>query len=144
MIERIEREVLAAVKCTNQYKRIQQVPGIGVILGMTIALEAGDFKRFSSAGDFASYCRCVKSECISNGKKKGKNNAKNGNRYLAWAFVEAATCAARSYPKIHAWYERKKMKTMAVKAKKALACKLSKVVWHVMNGGTYNEKLLFG
>ena len=32
----------------------------------------------------------------SNGKKKGEGNAKNGNKYLAWAFVEAAdfTCPA--------------------------------------------------
>lgn len=144
LAKNMEKEVLSLMKSTSQFHRVQQVPGIGMILGMTIALEAGDFGRFPSSGDFASYCRCVKSECISNGKKKGKNNTKNGNRYLAWAFIEAATCAARAYPNIHAWYERKKHRSMPVKAKKALACKLSKAVWHVMNGEEYNEKMLFG
>jgi len=46
------------------------MPGIGLILGLTIALETGDFHRFASAGDYASYCRMVKSERISNGKKE--------------------------------------------------------------------------
>lgn len=123
LAKKIEKQVLAFARPTEQYKRAQQVPGIGVALGMLVALESGDFKRFKSAGDYASYCRAVKSECSSNGKKKGKNNAKNGNRYLAWAFVEAATFAARFNPRVHDWYERKKRKSGVPKAKKALACK---------------------
>jgi transposase len=39
-------------------------------------------------GNDASYCRCVDSQRISNGKKKGQGNTKNGNKYLAWAYVE--------------------------------------------------------
>ena len=30
------------------------------------------------------------------------------------------------------------------KAKKALACKLAKAMWHVMNGANFDEKLMFG
>lgn len=104
----------------------------------------GDFKRFKSAGNYASYCRAVKSERSSNGKTKGKNNAKNGNRYLAWAFIEAATFAVRFNPRIHTWYERKKSSGGVAKAKKALACKLAKAMWHVMNGADFDEKLMFG
>ena len=141
---RIEKQVLEFVKPTEQYRRATTVPGIGMALGMLVVLESGDFKRFASAGDYASYCRTVKSERTSNGKKKGRNNAKNGNRYLAWAFIEAATYAARFNPRIHAWYERKKRKSGVAKAKKALACKLAKAVWHVMNGKDFDEKLMFG
>ncbi|WP_136082240.1 transposase [Pontiella desulfatans] len=144
LAKKVEQQVLAVAKPTKQYRRAQQVPGIGVALGMLVALESGDFSRFKSAGDYASYCRAVKSECSSNGKKKGKNNAKNGNRYLAWAFVEAATYAARFNPRIHAWYERKKRTSGVPKAKKALACKLAKAMWHVMNGKDFDEKLMFG
>jgi hypothetical protein len=36
---------------------------------------------------------------LSNGKKKGKGNRKNGNVYLAWAFMEAAHFAIRYEPK---------------------------------------------
>jgi len=35
---------------------------------------------------------------MSNGKKKAGYNAKSGNAYLAWAFVEAAHFAIRHYP----------------------------------------------
>jgi Predicted ATPase (AAA+ superfamily) len=46
--------------------------------------------RFARVGQYASYCRCVDSHKISNGKRKGSGNTKNGNKYLAWACVEAA------------------------------------------------------
>lgn len=141
---RIEQQVLATAKPTWQYQRVQTLPGIGMAIGLTVVLESGDFKRFASAGNYASYCRAVKSERSSNGKKKGKNNAKNGNRYLAWAFIEAATYAARYDPTIGAWYERKKRKSGVAKAKKALACKLAKAVWHVMDGRDFDVKLMFG
>lgn len=144
LAKKIEKQVLAFVKPTQQYLRIVTLPGIGRALGMLIVLESGDFKRFPTAGDYASYCRTVKSERTSNEKKKGSNNSKNGNKYLAWAFIEAATFAARFNPRIQSWYEKKKRKSGVVKAKKALACKLAKAVWHVMNGKEFDEALLFG
>jgi transposase len=144
LAKKIEKEVLKNIKQTDQYQRIQMVPGIGIVLGMFISLESGDFKRFASAGNFASYCRTVKSSRTSNGKSKGQNNTKNGNKFLSWAFIEAATAAARSYPEINSWYERKKRRRNTSVAKKALACKLAKSVWHVMNGKDFDMRLMFG
>jgi len=144
LAKRIEKKVCNIIKQTEPYKRIQRVPGIGFILGMFIILESGDFKRFASAGKFASYCRTVSSSRTSNSKSKGKNNTKNGNKFLSWAFIEAATAAARSYPEISSWYERKKRRRNVSVAKKALACKLAKAVWHVMDGKDFDMKLMFG
>jgi transposase len=79
---------------------LKTVPGIGDILALTILLETGTIARFPSVGDFASYGRCVKSQRLSNGKVKGHGNTKNGNRYLGWAFVEAAHFAIRFDPVI--------------------------------------------
>jgi transposase len=107
-------------------------------------LESGDFARFSHAGHYASYCRTVQSRRESNGKKKGENNRRNGNPYLAWAFIEAATFAIRHEPKIQAWYERKKRQRNSIVARKALACKLAKAVWHVMKGKDFDRRMLFG
>jgi len=140
----IEGAVLKAVKPKAEFKRIQQVPGIGPVLAMIVVLESGDFGRFPSAGDYASYCRTVKSERQSNRKKKGENNRKNGNRYLAWAFAEAAVYAVRFYPRIGAWYECKKRRRNVPVAMKALACKLAKAAWHVMRGRDFDEAMLFG
>lgn len=144
LAQQIEGMVLEKIKPTKAYLCIQAVPGIGRILGLTILLESGEFSRFPSAGNYASYSRMVKSVRSSNAKKKGSNNGRNGNPHLAWAFIEAATYAARYYPRISSWYERKKKKRNIAVAKKALGCKLAKAVWHVMNGQVYNEKMLFG
>jgi transposase len=56
---------------------------------MTIMLEVGDIDRFTKVGNFVSYCRCVPSQRLSDGKSKGVGNRKNGNRYLSWAFTRS-------------------------------------------------------
>ena len=143
-VKEVEAAVTAFVVPSKNFQRIQQVPGIGIILGMTVVLESGDFTRFSDAGHYASYSRAVQSRRESNGKKKGENNRRNGNPYLAWAFIEAATFAIRYEPKIQAWYERKKRQRNSIVARKALACKLAKATWHVMNGKDFDIRMLFG
>jgi len=140
----IEDKLKKELKPKAEYDRIQRVPGIGLILGMIIVLESGDFGRFASAGNYASYCRTVQSRRLSNQKSKGQNNRKNGNRYLSWAFAEAAVFAVRYYPQIKMWYERKKKRSNVPKAQRALACKLAKASWHVMRGKDFKEEMLFG
>jgi hypothetical protein len=68
----------------------------------------------------------------------------SGNPYLAWAFIEAASFAPRYYPEIQSWYDRKKKKRNTIVAKKALAAKLAKAVWHVMNGAEFKMTMMFG
>ena len=94
-IEILEKTVQERVKLRPEFKVLKTVPGIGPILALTIMLETGEIERFASVGNYASYCRCVGSQKISNGKRKGTGNTKNGNKYLAWAFVEAANFAIR-------------------------------------------------
>lgn len=143
-IERIEKAVLACAKDIPLYSKLLTLPGVGKILGMTITMEVGDIKRFQSDGNFASYCRAVDSRRMSNGKQKGENNQKCGNRYLSWAFVEAANFAKRYYPQCRRWYDRKQSKTSTVIATKALACKLAKAAWHVMTHNTdYDPTRMF-
>jgi len=131
-IERLEREILAQVRLAAQFEPLLSVPGIGKILGLCIMLETGEIERFAKVGNFASYARCVDSERVSNGKKKGEGNAKCGNRYLAWAFVEAAHFAVRYNARIKRFYERKAAKTNPMVAIKAVAHKLARAAYHVM------------
>ena len=144
-IARIEKSVLGSARELPCYARLTTLPGVGKILGMTISLEVGDIKRFASAGTFASYCRTVEAQCISNSKKKGENNSKCGNKYLAWAFVEAANFARRYDEQCRGWFERKAAKTNNIVATKALACKLAKAAWYLMSQGTdYDCERMFG
>ena len=144
-ITRLETHILSVTGKTRAYLHLQELPGIGKILGLTIALETGDAKRFADAGNFASYCRCVRSLRQSNTKKKGENNRKCGNKYLAWAFVEAAHLACRHDEQCRRFYDRKKQQTNPVIATKALACKLAKAAWHVMAEDVpYDAARVFG
>jgi transposase len=143
-VERIEKAVLKSAHELPCYKRLNTLPGIGRILGMTITMEVGEIKRFKAQGNLASYSRTVDSKRMSNGKKKGDNNGKCGNKYLAWAFVEAANFAKRYDDQCRKWFDRKAAKTSTVIATKALACKLAKAAWHVMAHNTdYDPKRMF-
>jgi transposase len=81
----LENSVIDRVKLKPEFRLLKTTPGIGHILALTIMVETGDIGRFPTVGDYASYCRCVGSKKITNGKKKGQGNTKNGNKYLAWA-----------------------------------------------------------
>ena len=131
-VKLLEGAVKKQAKLKPSYQVLVSVPGIGPILGLTIMLETGDIQRFAKAGQYASYCRCVGSTWISNGKQKGKGNSKNGNKYLAWAFVEAANFAIRYNDKIKGYYQRKAAKTNPVIAKKAIAHKLARACYYMM------------
>lgn len=144
-IAKIENEVLKCAKELPYYPKLVTLPGVGKILAMTMTMEIGDIKRFPRPGHLASYCRTVDAQCLSNGKKKGENNEKCGNRYLAWAYVEAANFARRYDEQCQKWFERKLAKTSLVIAIKALACKLAKASWYLMAKGTdYDPQRMFG
>ena len=144
-VAQIEKAALLKVKNGRSFRGLQSVPGVGKILGLTIALETGPIDRFASAGNYASYCRCVRSQRISNGKVKGANNGKNGNRYLSWAWTEAAQYARRFYEPCRQFFDRKSAQVNATLATKALACKLSKAGWYVMNtDSAFNWEKAFG
>ena len=131
-IDLIEQQTLNAVKLKDEFKLLTGVTGIGPILGLTIMLETGDINRFSAAGNYASYCRCVNSIRESNGKKKGVGNRKAGNKYLSWAFSEAAHYLVRFDKKAKRFYERKKQKRNGIVAIRAVAHKLARAVFHML------------
>jgi len=144
-IEQIEKMVVAKARTLPWHSKLDTLPGVGRILAMTIALEVGAIERFKSPGEFASYCRAVDSRRTSNEKTKGWNNRKCGNKYLAWAFVEAANFAKRYDDQSRRWFDRKAARTCEVLATKALACKLAKAAWHVMSGNVeYDAERVFG
>ncbi len=108
-------------KLRKAFHGLLSIPGVGDILGLTIMYETGQISRFASVGNYASYCRCVRSERTSNGRKKGNGNRKNGNPYL-----------------------RKKTKTNRIVAIRALAHKLARAAYFIMRDQTiYKPELLF-
>lgn len=131
-IDVLEKRLQEKVGEREEFILLSSVPGIGRILATIILLEMGPVDRFAAVGNFASYARCVDSRHTSNGKKKGEGNTKNGNKYLAWAFVEAANFALRFNAQAKRFYERKKAKTNTAVALKALAHKLARACYHML------------
>lgn len=131
-IQAMEDWALHALADPARLERLRSVPGIGPVLGLTIQLETGPIERFDSVGDYASYSRMVESKRLTNGKCKGHGNRKSGNRYLCWAYIEAAHHAVRWSEPIRRWYTRKAARKPKVVAIKAVAHKLARACYHMM------------
>jgi transposase len=144
-IARIEKAVLKEAKLRPEFKLLESIPGIGQTLALTIMYEAGSMTRFADAGHFCSYCRCVPSRHLSNGKLKGTGNVRNGNPYLSWAFTEAAHFAIRFEPRAKRFYERKKVRTNELVALRTISHKLARASFHVLHDQTsFRSEQVFG
>lgn len=143
-IKTVERFILKKMELRGSYSKLLSLPGVGKILGLTIMLETGPISRFAHVGNYASYCRKVATKWISNDKKKGKGNKKSGNKYLAWAFSEAAVIARRKSSEARTYYQRKMQKTNVMVAHQALAHKLARAAYYIMRDGVdFMPKKLF-
>ena len=134
-IKAVEAVVEKKLELREPYDRLLTEPGIGKILGLTVMLETGPIGRFAKVGNYVSYCRKVSSKWISNEKKKGKGNKKSGNKYLAWAFSEAAEIARRYDEDARAYFNGKAQQTNRMVAHNALAHKLARAAYYIMRDG---------
>ncbi len=143
-IKAIEKSVLARGKLREEFALLKTAPGIGEVLALTIMCETGDIKRFATVGNYASYCRCVKSERRSNLKKKGSGNRKNGNKYLSWAYSEAAHHCQSREPLAKRWVERKRTRSHRMVAARALANKMARACYYVLRDQvTFDSSRMF-
>jgi transposase len=143
-IRKIETAIKKKIKLKKSFVVLKTICGVGDILSLTIMLETGSIDRFPKVGDYVSYCRKVPSGWTTNGKTKGKGNKKNGNKYLAWAFSEAAELARRFDENARAWYNRKAAKTNFMVAHSALASRLARAAYYIMkNGVPFDHRKLF-
>ncbi len=134
-IQAIEVAVEKKIDIKRPYDLLLSLPGVGRVLGLTIMMETGPINRFPEVGNYVSYCRKVPAARFSNDKKKGTNNRKNGNKYLAWAYGEAAELARRLDSEARAYYDRKRRRTNAPVAHSALAHKLARAAYYIMRDG---------
>ncbi len=143
-ILKIERSCEDRIQLNSQYTGLLTIPGVGKILALTIMLETGPIERFKKVGNFSSYCRKVPTSWLSNSKQKGKGNSKNGNKYLSWAFAEAAEFCRRHDDGAKRFFKRKAAKTKTTVAYAALAHKLARAAFYIMRDGVeFDGKKLF-
>lgn len=106
-IEILEQTVDSRLMDYPVYRRLHRIAGMGPVLSASIFLETGDLSRFKRVGKYASYSRVVPAREISNHKIKGRGNRRCGNRYLGWAYHEAAHCMNRCHPLLQDYRKRK-------------------------------------
>lgn len=136
----IESSIEKKITIHDSYQHLLSIPGVGKILALTIMLETGPISRFAKVGNYVSYCRKVASTWLSNEKTKGKGNTKNGNKYLAWGFSEAAEHARRFHEPSRTFYNRKRGKKNLMIAHTALAHKLARAAYYIMRDNVSFEE----
>lgn len=80
------------------------MPGIGIFLAVLISTEINGIDRFPSADKLASYTGLIPSTRSSANKVRHGRITKTGNKWLRWAYVEAAARVKRTYPQFNALY----------------------------------------
>jgi transposase len=134
VLNELELEILRHAKKhdANSLHLLDSVPGIGKILALVILYEVHDIGRFPTVQDFASYCRLVKAKKESAGKVSGTSGSKIGNANLKWAFSEAAVGFLRNNPQGQTYLARLEKKHGKAKALTALAHKLARAVYSIL------------
>jgi len=147
-ITALEKRLGELVTVTSAMELLMSLPGIGVILAATIALEIGDIERFASAERLASYAGTTPRVHSSGDKTRYGPLRTDVSQYLKWAFVEAGNSVAVNHvrcPQRHVsqLYGRLKQRKNHYKAVGAVARHLAEAVWHVLaRKETYRDPVL--
>jgi transposase len=130
----LERELFPFARADARVVLLETIPGIGPLLGLTIAAEVGDVARFSSARKLVGYAGLAPRVKQSGQSSRTGPLSKAGSTALRWAAVEAAQQAWRESNPWHQLYRdvaKRQGKTNAGKA--AVARKVLIAAWHVLS-----------
>jgi error-prone DNA polymerase len=132
-----EQRMRTAFKVTPEIQRLLTVPGVGPILAVVIALEVGDVARFATAEKLAAYAGTTPRVHASGGKTRFGRLRPDVNRYLKWAFVEAANsiCLMRGrnpHRHVSRLYQRIALRKGHPKAIGALARHLAEATYWIL------------
>ena len=147
--KQLEQRLQELVEVTPEMQWLLTLPGVGVILAATIALEIGEVERFPSAMHLASYSGTTPRVHASGGKVRYGPLRADVNRYLKWAFAEAANSVAVNHlrcPERHVsqLYRRLRQKKGHPKAIGAVARHLAEAAFHVLHGKQMYQDPSFG
>ena len=146
MIGSIEKRIMAQHRSSEASRRLETIPGIGVVGATAITATVTDPKAFRSGRDFAAWIGLVPRQDSTGGKQKLGPISKQGDRYLrrilivgAHAVLKQARQQPERYPWITRLLARKPFRLVAV----ALANRTARIAWALLaKGGTYRAPAL--
>jgi transposase len=112
---------------------LMQLPGFGVITGMTVLAAIGDITRFESPKHLASYSGLTPGLEQSGVKLRGKKITKEGRKDLRWAMVEVAQRAVKSDPLWKHRFNELQRRMHRNQAIVVIAHRLLELVWYVLS-----------
>ncbi len=140
-IGELERSIHAQHRTSDVSRRLESIPGIGVIGATAIAATITDPSAFKSGRDLAAWIGLVPRQNSTGGKVRLGRISKQGDRYLRRLLVIGATAVvqhARRHPEKHPWIAKLLVKKPAKVVAIAVANKTARIAWAIMcNGGTY-------
>lgn len=144
-IEALEQRMGELFEVDDAIKLVMTLPGVGFILATVIRTEIGDVSRFGRGEQLAAYAGTVPRVHESGGHRHYGAVRSDVNRYLKWAFVEAASGVCRTrhtHPQRHTsqLYERIAERKGHQKAIVAVARHLAEATyWMLAKGEVYRE-----
>jgi len=146
LIKSIEKRLLVQHRANAASRRLESIPGIGIIGASAIAATVTDPSAFRSGRDFAAWIGLVPRQDSTGGKHKLGPISKQGDRYLRRILVVGAHSVLRrakknpeKYPWLTQLLARRPFKVVAI----ALANKMARVAWALLaKGGTYRMPAL--
>ncbi|MBI5464253.1 MAG: IS110 family transposase, partial [Ignavibacteriales bacterium] len=130
--KQLEKYFKAKLRPTPALQLLMSIPGLGEITGAVVAMESGDMHRFVNHKHFESYCRLVPGSKDSGGRHAHRSGSKDGNKYLKYAFTEAAIKAMMYYPEIKQFAQRLEERSGKAIARTVVAKELAKISYYVL------------
>jgi transposase len=131
----IDKRIHAWHRSCEESRRLEEIPGIGPIVGTALVAEIGDWKQFRSGRNLAAWIGLVPKQHSTGGKERLGSITKQGNRYLRWLLVNGAMAViryARQHGTKRAWLARIMERRPAKVAAVALANKIARMAWAIM------------
>ena len=137
-IEELDQLMAEEAAKNEEIQLLMSVAGIGYHGAYVLMAEIGDWRRFATAKQLASYAgMCPKFNQTGRSFAKLGSISKKGRSLLRWMAVECGQSAARYNPKFRRLYYRvKKRSGITGKAKVAVGRKLLTICYHILKSGT--------
>lgn len=133
-IKDLEAQIVAANAQDATARRLQTLPGVGPILAAVIAAEIDGVTRFSRADKLCAYAGLVPTTHASGGKVYNGRMLPYSNRWLKWAFVEAAWVAIGCSPYFGELYRRHRARSKGANtAITIIARRMCRIAWQLLH-----------
>jgi transposase len=141
-IERLSGEIETLARQDRHCERLMSVPGIGPIISSAMVAAIGTGEVFSKGRDFGAWLGLIPKQISTGDRTILGSISRRGNRYLRALFVQAAwVVLVKLGPKqwehygLKSWIEAAKKRLHRNVLAIALANKLARIAWAVLNKG---------